>query len=89
VLRDGDGPGLGQALAAMRRKGGRLRLELEGRKLKLPIPDGAAELTAAIDGRASLGDICRRLGWDWLTGRSRAERLTALLGPLNLLYWRG
>ncbi|MCW5752196.1 MAG: class I SAM-dependent methyltransferase [Alphaproteobacteria bacterium] len=76
------------AIARTLARGGHLKVALDGRELRLPIPDGTAEIVAAIDGRRTSGEIARLLKLDQAEHAARFARLSALLGPLNLLLCR-
>ncbi len=84
VLRDGRGEELARGFA----KAGRLRVDLDGVEVRFALPEGAAELTALIDGRRSLDDMRAALGLDWFAFKARFDRLYAVLNPLNILLLR-
>lgn len=84
VLREIPASALARTLA----RGGHLKATLDGRELKLPIPEGIAEIVAAIDGRRTFGELRRHIGLGEADFAARQARLLALLSPLNLLLCR-
>ena len=87
-LRETPGPALAKAVA----RDLTLKGELDGLKLKLPLPRLAPAILARIDGRRSLGEIHEALKEErpaltWESFLQEARALDASLGGLNRLYW--
>jgi SAM-dependent methyltransferase len=90
VLRDRPAKELAAGLARSRH----LTAELGGRKVLLPVPDGAAEIVGLCDGRRNLKQIHGKLradgqAGDWPTFQARFLAVFRLLHPLHMLLLAG
>ncbi|SLN12304.1 class I SAM-dependent methyltransferase [Oceanibacterium hippocampi] len=83
-LREGDP----RALARLMAKGGNLKVTFDGAEMRLPIPTGAAEIVALVDGKRSLGELQKLAGLDRATFFERFEPVYNLLNGLNLMLLR-
>jgi SAM-dependent methyltransferase len=90
VLRDDDGP----SLAALIKPGMSLKIDMDGVKLSLPLPDLAAPILAQIDGNRSLASIHSALesgldaAPDWETFKTQFDQLYSSFYGLSRMFLR-
>ena len=80
-----------RALAKALRREAVLAADLDGLKLRLPLPPPAADIVESIDGRRSLGDIhaalqAHQAALDWFAFQAAFGELYRVLGALNLMW---
>ena len=86
VMRDDDGPSLAQQI----KPGMSLKIDMEGVKLSLPLPDLSTDILARIDGARSLAAIHAEIdpALEWDAFKRQFDRLYGSFYGLSLMFLR-